>query len=194
MARKQTRLTSCALGINISVMATRPVEIGPTGRQTAANIERLRVALGLSQRDLAARLTDLGRPTPGTALSKIERGERRVDVDDLVAFAVALGVSPATLLLPPVADDTPTAVTGAGTVTTRQAWDWADGTAPLVAFPGETDAGVLAHAARTRPEGRRADYLLATPGDQDQPAALLGRLTKPELIQLLDQLKEALVG
>ena len=175
-------------------MATRPVEIGPTGRQTSANIERLRLALGLSQRDLAARLTELGRPTPGTALSKIERGERRVDVDDLAAFAVALGVSPATLLLPPVADDTPTSVTGAGTVTTRQAWDWADGTAPLVAFPGETDTGVLAHAARTRPEGRRTDHLLAVPDGQEQPAAPLGRLTKPELIQLLDQLKEALGG
>lgn len=180
----------CA-GINIPVMATRPVEIGPTGRQTAANIERLRRRVGLSQRELAARLTALGRPTPGTALSKIERGERRVDVDDLAVFAVALGVAPSTLLLPPVADDTPVGVTGAGAVTARQAWDWADGVAPLVDFPGETDTGALAHAVRARPEGRRADHLRAP---APEPGAVRGRLTRAELVSVLDQLKEELLG
>jgi hypothetical protein len=36
-----------------------------------------------------------------TALSRTERARRRCDIDDLVAIASALGVSPTTLLLPP---------------------------------------------------------------------------------------------
>ncbi len=170
-------------------MATRPVEIGPTGRQTATNIERIRTLLGISQRQLAECLSDLGRPIPSTALSKIERGDRRCDVDDLVAIAAALGVSPATLLLPPVADDTITTVTGAGEVTTRHAWDWADGIHPLL--PREDDSA-LDHAIRTRPEGRRADHLVTKGGNPPGPNPL-GHLTKTELIHLLDDLKEALL-
>lgn len=181
-------------------MATRPMEIGPTGRQTAANIERLRIAAGLSQRELATRITELGRPTPSTAVSKIENADRRVDADDLVAFAIALGVSPATLLLPPVADDTPVEVTAAGTVTTRQAWDWADGQAPLVAIPGLTDTGTLDHALRTRPKGRRADHLQFPPqptaplAESARWAAKQNTLTNTELARILDQLKEKLLG
>ncbi|WP_078898320.1 helix-turn-helix transcriptional regulator [Streptomyces sp. CNQ-509] len=170
-------------------MATRPVEIGPTGRQTATNIERIRTLLGISQRQLAERLTDLGRPIPSTALSKIERGDRRCDVDDLAALAAALGVSPTTLLLPPVADDTTTTVTGAGEVTARHAWDWADGIHPLL--PREDDTA-LDHATRTRPEGRRADHLVTKGGNLPGPNPL-GHLTKTELIHLLDDLKEALL-
>ncbi len=185
-------LTRLATSINITVMATRPVEIDVTGKETARNIERLRTQLGISQRQLAVRLTELGRPVPGTALSKIERGERRVDVDDLVAIAIALGVSPSTLLLPNVADDTEAKVTGAGTVTAKAAWDWADGISPLLPPPDDTDAGgeggTLAHGLRARPEGRRADHLVAPP-EEGHP---LSRLTKTELIQLLDHLKDAL--
>lgn len=140
-------------------MATRPVEIGPTGLQTAKNIERLRTELGMSQRRLAEILTDLGRPTPTTALSKIERGERRVDVDDLAAIAIALGVSPTTLLLPPVANASRTRVTGAGPVTTEAAWDWADGISPFCPSPSTCPTGP-ARTARSRTpcaRGRRAD-------------------------------------
>ncbi|MCD9593004.1 MULTISPECIES: helix-turn-helix domain-containing protein [Streptomyces] len=81
-------------------MATRPVEIGPTGLHTARAIERLRLVRGLTQHQLAARCTALGRPVANTALSRTERARRRCDVDDLVTIATALGVSPTTLLLP----------------------------------------------------------------------------------------------
>jgi hypothetical protein len=111
-----------------------------------------------------------------------------VDVDDLVAIAVALGVSPSTLLLPDVANDSEVKVTGAGTVTAKAAWDWADGIRPLLAPPGAPEAGALAHAQRSRPEDRRADRLVA-PATEGQP---LARLTKAELTQLLDQLMDAL--
>ncbi|MFH8990847.1 helix-turn-helix domain-containing protein [Streptomyces sp. NPDC017940] len=81
-------------------MATRPVEIGPAGIQTARNIERLRMLRGLSQRRLAERCTALGRPLSNIALSRTERAHRRCDVDDLVTIATALGVSPIALLQP----------------------------------------------------------------------------------------------
>ncbi|MGP3922504.1 helix-turn-helix domain-containing protein [Streptomyces sp. 8N616] len=81
-------------------MATRPVEIGPAGLQTARAIEHRRLARGLTQHQLAVRCTALGRPMTNTALSRTERARRRCDIDDLVAIAAALGVTPMTLLLP----------------------------------------------------------------------------------------------
>ncbi|WP_431980075.1 helix-turn-helix domain-containing protein [Streptomyces qinglanensis] len=83
-----------------SHMAKRPLAIGPAGIRTAQLIERLRDERDLSQRALAARLAHLHRPLPHTALSRIERTRRRCDVDDLVAIAEALGVSPMALLQP----------------------------------------------------------------------------------------------
>ncbi|MGA5283769.1 helix-turn-helix transcriptional regulator [Actinospica acidiphila] len=78
-------------------MPNRPVEIGPAGLHTARAIEHLRLVRGLTQHQLAARCTELGRPMANTALSHIERARRRCDVDDLAA---ALGAAPAALLLP----------------------------------------------------------------------------------------------
>ncbi|MFI1536779.1 helix-turn-helix domain-containing protein [Streptomyces anandii] len=81
-------------------MATRPVEIGPAGLHTARTIEHLRLVRGLTQQQLAARCTALGRPMTNTALSRTERARRRCDIDDLVVIATALGIPAATLLLP----------------------------------------------------------------------------------------------
>ncbi len=55
---------------------------------------------GLTQQQLAARCTALGRPMTNTALSRTERARRRCDIDDLVVIATALGIPAATLLLP----------------------------------------------------------------------------------------------
>lgn len=69
-------------------------------RQVAQNVVRIRKARGLNQRELAALLEKYGRPMLATVISKIERGDRRIDVDDLVAFAESLGVTPESLLRP----------------------------------------------------------------------------------------------
>ncbi|MGW1746528.1 helix-turn-helix domain-containing protein [Streptomyces sp. NPDC002092] len=58
----------------------------------------LRTERGLAQRELAARVTALGRPMTNTMLSRIERAQRRCDIDDLAAIAEALAVSPLVLL------------------------------------------------------------------------------------------------
>ncbi|MEV6394418.1 helix-turn-helix transcriptional regulator [Streptomyces sp. NPDC051907] len=83
-------------------MPPRPLEIGPAGQAAAQAIERIRTARGHSQRQLAALVTARGRPMTFTALSRLERTVRRCDIDDLVALAAALGVSPCALLGGPV--------------------------------------------------------------------------------------------
>jgi transcriptional regulator with XRE-family HTH domain len=79
----------------------RANDLGPVGRQVARSIEALREDRRLTQKELADRVTALGRPATMQMISKIEQGARRVDVDDLAALAQALGVTPADLLHAP---------------------------------------------------------------------------------------------
>jgi transcriptional regulator with XRE-family HTH domain len=112
-------------------MANAPKEAGPTAQRVAANVRALRKARGLDLADVAAQLTKLGQPIGLTGVSKIELGTRRVDVDDLVALAAVLRVSPSRLLLPATASDEPVQVTPGVTTTERAAWLWAAGELPL---------------------------------------------------------------
>jgi len=82
---------------------------------------------------LAARLEELGRPIPTLGLRKIESYERRVDADDLVALAVALGVSPVSLLVPLDSDtkETPVAATGVSETTAERLWKWMRADEPI---------------------------------------------------------------
>lgn len=72
---------------------------------------------------LAGKLQDLGHPLGTTAIHKIEQGERKPDVDDLVAFALALGAAPNVLLLPPRGTEVP--LTSAVAMPFAEAWRWA---------------------------------------------------------------------
>lgn len=74
--------------------------LGPTGQAVAANVERLVEEQNLTYAALARRLRDINRPIPELGLRKIVSQTRRVDSDDLVALAVAFGVSPVSLLMP----------------------------------------------------------------------------------------------
>lgn len=81
-------------------MATRRVEIGLTGETVRANIKRLRREREMTLRDLADHMSRVVRPMAHNTISEIERGARRVDVDDLMALAEGLNVSPIALLMP----------------------------------------------------------------------------------------------
>ncbi|MEU9056875.1 helix-turn-helix transcriptional regulator [Streptomyces sp. NPDC048384] len=84
----------------------RANELGPTGARLAANLKALRESLPLTTEQLAVKVTDYGRPMRANTITKIEKGQRRVDVDDPVALALALETRPDALLLPPtIADD-----------------------------------------------------------------------------------------
>ncbi|CAN3126257.1 helix-turn-helix domain-containing protein [Mycobacterium sp. smrl_JER01] len=105
-----------------------------TGETVRENIRRIRDDVrGLSQAALSERLRDLGRPIPPLGIHRIENGDRRVDVDDLIAIAVALDVSPISMLTPNASDRAEsvaiTAVEGA--LTAEQLWKWLCAERPL---------------------------------------------------------------
>ncbi|AVH59731.1 MULTISPECIES: helix-turn-helix domain-containing protein [Streptomyces] len=107
--------------------------LGPTGEQVRANIARIRESRGMTKKQLADRTAELGRPIPPLGVSRVEAGTRRVDVDDLVALAIALRVSPTALLLPwTERPDDVVEVTASGAVQASIAWLWADGHVPMV--------------------------------------------------------------
>src|SRR5205823_14135830 len=69
------------------------------------------------------------------AVSKIENGQRRVDVDDVVAIALALEVSPNSILLTEGADAySSVQMTPAVAMSEEQAWVWATQDNPLRDF------------------------------------------------------------
>lgn len=106
--------------------------IGAAGINVASNLKRLRQRAGLDLRGLSARLRGSGHLISASGLSKIENMERRVDVDDLVALAVALDVSPLALLLPNRGDLAPAPMTATnGELGANVVWLWGRGDEPL---------------------------------------------------------------
>src|SRR5664280_168285 len=81
-------------------MGARAVELGEVGWAVAHNVKALREARGLTQTDVSDRMRAIGRPLLPTGVLKVEQGARRVDVDDLVALALVLDVTPNDLLGP----------------------------------------------------------------------------------------------
>lgn len=136
-------------------MASREITRGPVATHVSQNLAELRRKRGMSLAQLSEVMTSTaGRPILASGLGKIETGERRVDVDDLVALAMALDVSPVRLLLPrpqPEAADAPEETrteavlhrepgpndyvlpSGGSTPLTR-VWSWACGDEPLWGF------------------------------------------------------------
>ncbi|GAB3995294.1 hypothetical protein GCM10029992_12170 [Glycomyces albus] len=106
------------------------MQTGPTAEHVAENVRRIRTARGLSTNQLSALLARAGHPIAQSSISNIEAGRRRVDVDDLVALAVALDVNPSALLLP-FNESGSIDLTGGGTVAAKTVWEWADGERPL---------------------------------------------------------------
>lgn len=109
---------------------------GPTSERVAANVRSLRRDRGLDLSDLSARLETLGHPLGINVLSKIERQKRRIDVDDLMALALALDVTPNRLLLPAEAvDEGEVHLTEGYAASKVWAWVWAVGDQPLPQDP-----------------------------------------------------------
>jgi 8-oxo-dGTP pyrophosphatase MutT (NUDIX family) len=154
------------------------------GSYVLANLKQLREDRRLSYRELSDELTRLGRPIPTLGLSRIERGERRVDADDLVALALALGVNPSALLLPrDVRPDALVTLTDSQRASASDAWAWADGRRPLPSGGVFTRSTADLHvavdfAAHARPEWAPPDVLQAlgaatqgrAPDEQDRAA------------------------
>ena len=82
---------------------------GITNTHVAANIRAARQAIGMDLRTMSDALGAAGRKLSPSGISKLENGDRRVDVDDLTVIAYLLRTSPAALLTPP---DEQTTLTG----------------------------------------------------------------------------------
>lgn len=146
--------------------------LGVTGERLRINLKLLRESRGFSYRELSEKLDAVGRPIPTLGLSRIEKGERRVDADDLVALALVLGVNASALLLPPTAQ-------GAGELTgidhpvsSFRLWSWAAGELPLL--PEDDPACREVMGARTEDGARIVD-----PSFWDQRSQRWYRETRP---------------
>ncbi|MFF0469347.1 helix-turn-helix domain-containing protein [Micromonospora zamorensis] len=96
--------------------------------QSVAELRKLR---GMSTRQLADRLDQLGHRIAQSSLSKIEAGKRSVDVDDLVALALALNTTPNRLLFGERAGAEAVRLTPKVITIGHRAWAWANGDFPL---------------------------------------------------------------
>lgn len=135
----------------------RAIEMGPTGEAVARNLTRLRKVRGLSTRQLSAALEARGRSLSPSGIIRMEKAERHVTSDELVALAAVLQVNPSALLLP--LTDGPAEsidITGVGAVGADTAWDWVDGKRPLHVEHGDLDAVLDFDLYARPPRHRRA--------------------------------------
>ncbi|MBU4214303.1 MAG: helix-turn-helix transcriptional regulator [Actinobacteria bacterium] len=145
-------------------MAGKGIEIGPTGDTVRHNIARVRRARGLAYTELSKQLAEAGRLIPPLGLRRIEDGERRVDVDDLVALAAVLWVDPVVLMAPPLyGGGLETEVTGLGRCNSSQAVNWLGGqsliapTAPRAEVVTRTEFALTARHRQVAPAEIPAD-------------------------------------
>ncbi len=109
------------------------------GEVVAGNVRRWRAGRGLDQQALADRLGKLGWTVDRTTVVRIEKGTRKVTVDDLGLLAVALNV-PLPLLILPAHEARPVALTSAGKTSALHPWmlwEWMLGNEPL---PGRIES------------------------------------------------------
>jgi transcriptional regulator with XRE-family HTH domain len=102
--------------------------IGPTTRTVGANVKRIRLEQQITQAELSDRLRENWHPIPTSSIGRIETGDRRVEVDDLVALSIALNVSPLALLLPTTrGPEDLVEFTGWGLNPSKSVWDFSLG-------------------------------------------------------------------
>ena len=123
-------------------MAGKKSDFGPVGDHVTRTVRHFREERRLSYAELSRQLSQLGREIPPLGLRRLESGDRKVDVDDLVALALALEVSPLVLLLPVEAS----ALVPQGPKYDAEAiWQWASGSKAL------TEANALRFIRESNP-------------------------------------------
>lgn len=123
------------------------------------NLFRIRCGKGLSRPQVSDALTETGRALGPTTIYKVEQGTRSVDVDDLLALAVALDVSPVDLLVPGLwGDDAVWAAAPHVTMSASRARAWIGGRALLTPI---RDASDLTERIRWMPQQRAREVARA---------------------------------
>lgn len=138
-------------------MATNEVPRGPISGYVVENVKRLRAQQRWSFAEFSEQMKRVGRPMLGSGLHRLEQGKRRIDVDDIVALAAALDVSPISLLMP-FTSTGEVDLTEEIQVEALAAWDWMRGTRPLDLPDDREEAMIRAVAfqGRALPSGARS--------------------------------------
>ena len=126
------------------------VRLGPIGENARRNVTRLRTRAGYSLAELSNRMTG-ERQLSLSGLSKLETGGRKIDVDDLVAIAAALDVSPLAILFGESRLPEDLTQVGGTSLEARSMWRWAIGETPI------TDNDQRGFQARSLPWWLRVD-------------------------------------
>jgi hypothetical protein len=111
----------------LACMVSEEARVGPAGEVLAANIRRVRTARRIGFAELFRSLSKIGRPIPELGLRRIERGERRVDYDDLLALAYVLKIAPVDLMVSNEAHSEPYPVTPKRHYKSESVRDWVSG-------------------------------------------------------------------
>lgn len=131
-------------------------DLGKTSWAVAYALRTVRSERHLSLRQLSVVMAESGHPMSHSTLSEIERGDRRVTVDDLTALSAALGIAPVTFLIPVQRDDpqpdpdVAVALTGTPEVSLRHLADWVRGDTPLDSTNDEHDIETFRRGALPR--------------------------------------------
>lgn len=150
-------------------MGTKRIELDATGKTVAYNIRLFRKRGGMTLDELSARASEAGRPMSKTTLSQIETENRRVDVDDLMALACALGVNPNALLLPLQRGSSyEMNLTAFGWKQAKAVLAWANGVTPLDNPESNMDEEEYEQYAALQALGYAANYY-PKPYDTDVP-------------------------
>lgn len=141
---------------------------GPVSRHVAANLALFRAERGMSTTRLSQGLAKLGSPIPPTGITRIEKGQRRVDADDLVALAAVLNVSPLALLLPAEGSSRTAVVdlTSEQSALLVDAWRWAEGVSALPFEPGDRAGQEQQEAYERLSQSPRLRYVRRQPAGQ----------------------------
>lgn len=137
-------------------------------------VREARDALGWTQRQLADRLTELGRNTDRATITRTEKGQTLAALDMVVAIAAALHVPPVHLLVP-LDDDEALAITPKLKVDAPAARAWIRGVGLL---PGEELLDIWPHL----PESEKRAAVSAAPPGTDRLALALGGWFEDEAI------------
>lgn len=156
-ARTACRMPLWVYSAYMAEMKRRHSETGPVGDQVAQNLADFRRRRRMTTKRLAEEVSDLGVPMTASTVTKIETQGRRVFVDELVALAAALNVTPAALMLP--GRDPRQPVWMGESMPWRRAWRWMHGAAPLPGGYEEADFGdFLGWLAVNRPYMSEAEF------------------------------------
>lgn len=114
----------------------------------AANIKRIRKLRDMNGRDFIAQLQDRGVKLLPSGLTALEKGERRLSVEELLAIAIVLNTSVIDLLIPPSGASLEVAE---GVDPLPPAWleTWLRGDTPWPAI-GENDEAFFSTASEDR--------------------------------------------